>query len=176
MQEYSGKWTVEADPMASLSTLLRYEITIVPKLSIPSALVSCIVKAGLPANIMALAKRAEQVRRRLDTLESCPISVMQAALSWALPTSEFWSSCASCLVAQSPCLSGCDTCCVGTELPSMQSSGSTLCLKYPSKPFRLALSGQCRLSAAYESRTCLQSSMSGPKIVCSNWFLKSTWY
>lgn len=60
-EEYSGKWTVEADPMASLSTLLRYEITIVPKLSIPSALVSCIVKAGLPANIMALAKRAEQL-------------------------------------------------------------------------------------------------------------------
>ena len=98
VQEYSGKWTVEADPMASLSTLLRYEITIVPKLSIPSALVSCIVKAGLPANIMALAKRAEQVRRRPDPSESCPMSGTQTALSWALPLPKISSPCTSCLV------------------------------------------------------------------------------
>lgn len=62
MQEYSGSWVVEADPSAHTTTLLKYEISLQPKLSIPSAIVTCVVKAGLPANMMAMAKRAEEVR------------------------------------------------------------------------------------------------------------------
>lgn len=61
MQEYSGSWVVEPDPSAHTTTLLKYEISLQPKLSIPSAIVTCVVKAGLPANMMAVAKRAEQV-------------------------------------------------------------------------------------------------------------------
>lgn len=61
LQEYSGSWVVETDPAAHTSTLLKYEISLQPKLSIPSAIVTCVVKAGLPANMMAMAKRAEQV-------------------------------------------------------------------------------------------------------------------
>lgn len=66
-QEFSGQWTVEPDPTVrdgrSLGTTkLRYEISVVPKWSIPSTLVSHIVKAGLPANICAIAERAEEVQ------------------------------------------------------------------------------------------------------------------
>ncbi|KAK9823512.1 hypothetical protein WJX72_003333 [[Myrmecia] bisecta] len=63
-QEYSGKWVVEPDPSVRdglSSTLLRYEITVVPKWSIPSTIVTRVVKAGLPANILAIVKRAEQI-------------------------------------------------------------------------------------------------------------------
>lgn len=65
LQEYSGSWVVEPDPIAQTSTLLKYEISLQPKLSIPSAIVTCVVKAGLPANMMAMAKRAEQVCKSL---------------------------------------------------------------------------------------------------------------
>ena len=61
LQEYSGSWVVEPDPSAHTTTLLKYEISLQPKLSIPSAIVTCVVKAGLPANMTAMAKRAEQV-------------------------------------------------------------------------------------------------------------------
>lgn len=61
LQEYNGSWLVEPDPSAPTTTLLKYEISLEPKLSIPSAIVTCVVKAGLPANMMAMAKRAEQV-------------------------------------------------------------------------------------------------------------------
>lgn len=61
LQEYSGSWVVEPDPSAHTTTLLKYEISLQPKLSIPSAIVTCVVKAGLPANMHAMAKRAEQV-------------------------------------------------------------------------------------------------------------------
>ena len=62
LQEYSGSWVVEPDPSAHTTTLLKYEISLQPKLSIPSAIVTCVVKAGLPTNMQAMAKRAEQVR------------------------------------------------------------------------------------------------------------------
>ena len=65
MQEYSGSWVVEPDPSAHTTTLLKYEISLQPKLSIPSAIVTCVVKAGLPANMMAMAKRAEQASHAL---------------------------------------------------------------------------------------------------------------
>ncbi len=67
MQEFSGKWVVEPDPAVrdgrSLgATKLRYEISVVPKWPIPNTVVSHLVKAGLPANITAIAERAEEVR------------------------------------------------------------------------------------------------------------------
>jgi hypothetical protein len=66
-QEFSGRWVVE--PCApgvpggpSLATNLRYEIAAVPQLSISSALVAYVLRCGLPANLTAIARRAEQVR------------------------------------------------------------------------------------------------------------------
>ena len=41
-------------------TTLRYEIALVPKLSIPSAAIVHVVRSGLPANIKAIARRAEE--------------------------------------------------------------------------------------------------------------------
>ena len=66
VQEFSGKWIVEPDPKVrdgrSLgATRLRYEISVVPKWPIPNSVVSHLVKAGLPANITAIAERAEEV-------------------------------------------------------------------------------------------------------------------
>ncbi len=68
MQEFAGKWVVEPDPAVrdgrSLgATKLRYEISVVPKWPIPNTVVSHLVKAGLPANITAIAERAEEVRQ-----------------------------------------------------------------------------------------------------------------
>ena len=64
---------VEPDPAAHTTTLLKYEISLEPKLSIPSAIVTCVVKAGLPANMMAMAKRAEQASR-LNVWEPCSVA------------------------------------------------------------------------------------------------------
>ncbi|CAL8464995.1 g4530 [Coccomyxa elongata] len=68
LKEFSGQWTVEPDPTVrdgrSLGTTkLRYEISVAPKWSIPSTLVSQVVKSGLPANICAIAERAEELAR-----------------------------------------------------------------------------------------------------------------
>jgi hypothetical protein len=63
-QEFTGKWVVEPNPgvsEAKMATVLRYEIYIVPKWSIPSTIVTSVVKAGLPSNIRAIADRAELV-------------------------------------------------------------------------------------------------------------------
>ena len=65
LQELSGRWVVEPNPRvrdsASISTLLQYELHVLPRWSLPSTLVSCVVRAGLPANVRAIAARAEQV-------------------------------------------------------------------------------------------------------------------
>ncbi len=45
------------------ATKLRYEISVVLKWPIPSSVVSHLVKAGLPANITAIAEHAEEVMR-----------------------------------------------------------------------------------------------------------------
>lgn len=64
-KELSGCWVVEPDPSSSSgqSSQLRYDILIVPQLPLPSSIVSYIVKAGLPANIKAVVKRAEQLAK-----------------------------------------------------------------------------------------------------------------
>ena len=72
-QEFYGKWVVEPDPKMqnglSHATILRYEITIVPRWSIPSTIVTTIVKCGLPANVRAIARRAEEVGIFLRALQ-----------------------------------------------------------------------------------------------------------
>ena len=64
-QEFSGRWVVEPDPAVrdglQLATVLRYELSLVPRWPLPPALVTHVVQAGLPANIRAVARRAEQV-------------------------------------------------------------------------------------------------------------------
>ncbi len=45
------------------ATKLRYEISAAPVWPIPASLVSQLVRTGLPANICAIAERAEEVGR-----------------------------------------------------------------------------------------------------------------
>lgn len=61
--EFHGKWIVESDVSspAQMTTFLRYEVSIKPKFSLPSRIVSYIVKAGLPSNIRAVASKAESM-------------------------------------------------------------------------------------------------------------------
>ena len=63
MQEFSGRWIVEVDPSVQneLATSLRYEVSIVPKWSLPSTLVTTVVRCGLPSNVRAIAEQAERV-------------------------------------------------------------------------------------------------------------------
>lgn len=75
--EFHGKWIVEGDVSspAQMTTFLRYEVSIKPKFSLPSQIVSYIVKAGLPSNIRAVASRAESMAA--DTIR------VQGLASWA---------------------------------------------------------------------------------------------
>ena len=63
LQEFSGRWIVEPDPsvLNSLATSLRYEVSIVPKWSLPSTLITTVVRCGLPSNVRAIANQAEKV-------------------------------------------------------------------------------------------------------------------
>lgn len=87
VQEFSGQWTVEPDPTVrngrSLGTTkLRYEISVAPKWSIPSTLVSKVVKSGLPANICAIAERAEEVWHLFLWLSCVCLSI--CCMAWCL--------------------------------------------------------------------------------------------
>ena len=68
-QEFSGRWVVEPDPTVrdglQFATILRYELSLVPRWPLPSALVTHVVQAGLPANIRAVAWRAEEVHTNI---------------------------------------------------------------------------------------------------------------
>lgn len=62
-KQLQGRWIVEPDPSSAvgMGTILRYEILVQPKLNVPSAIVSYVVRTGLPGNIRAIAERAEQM-------------------------------------------------------------------------------------------------------------------
>lgn len=62
-KQLSGRWIVEPDPSsaAGMSSILRYEVSLQPDLPLPNSIVSYVVRAGLPANIKAVAQRAEAV-------------------------------------------------------------------------------------------------------------------
>lgn len=67
-KELNGRWIVQPNPSSSSgsrgqSCLLRYDISLSPRLPLPATIVSYIVKAGLPANINAVIRRAEQLAR-----------------------------------------------------------------------------------------------------------------
>jgi hypothetical protein len=61
-QQFSGRWVVEPDASSSAgrATVLRYDISVQPRIPMPSAVVSYVVRAGLPANVKAIVQRAEQ--------------------------------------------------------------------------------------------------------------------
>jgi hypothetical protein len=62
-EEFYGRWIVESDlsSSAQLSTYLRYEATVIPRLELPNKIVSYIIRAGLPVNIQAIAMKAEEL-------------------------------------------------------------------------------------------------------------------
>lgn len=84
-QEFSGRWVVEPDPAVrdglQLATVLRYELSLVPRWPLPPALVTHVVQAGLPANIRAVARRAEQVPPALSSRlhSACVVQVADFA-------------------------------------------------------------------------------------------------
>ena len=61
-QHFSGRWVVEPDASSSAgrATVLRYDISVQPRIPMPSGVVSYVVRAGLPANVKAIVQRAEQ--------------------------------------------------------------------------------------------------------------------
>lgn len=55
-ERYSGAWIISNNPATSnsaygLSTLLRYELEVVPKLRMPPLMLRQLIAAGLPANM-----------------------------------------------------------------------------------------------------------------------------
>eukprot|EP00250_Pteridium_aquilinum_P019919 c24624_g1_i1 orf=315-2870(-) len=57
-KRYDGKWYLQTGPSPQ-TTLLHYEVNVVPKVIFPAAFVESIIKADLPKNLCAIAKRAE---------------------------------------------------------------------------------------------------------------------
>jgi hypothetical protein len=64
--ELGGRWVAEPDPAspAGQATVLRYEVAVQPRMLVPAALASYVVRAGLPANIRAVVARAEAAAGR----------------------------------------------------------------------------------------------------------------
>ncbi|KAK9813756.1 hypothetical protein WJX73_007148 [Symbiochloris irregularis] len=62
LQEFTGRWVLEPVHEDDQELCqLRYEISIVPKQYIPASIVRQVIKCGLPANLDALASRAERI-------------------------------------------------------------------------------------------------------------------
>jgi len=64
-ERFEGRWVVEPDcDSPGSATRLLWQATLRPKVSLPGALLSRVVAAGLPANLMAIARHAERVVAR----------------------------------------------------------------------------------------------------------------
>lgn len=80
-KRYDGKWSLRTGPRPQ-TTLLHYEVNVVPKIIFPAAFVEGIIKADLPRNLFAIAERAEahgelsQIPNKLVSLKpvgvNCP--------------------------------------------------------------------------------------------------------
>ncbi|KAL2631523.1 hypothetical protein R1flu_016209 [Riccia fluitans] len=57
-KRYVGRWYLRPGPRAG-TTMLFYEVSVIPKLFFPAPFVERIIKADLPINLSALAQRAE---------------------------------------------------------------------------------------------------------------------
>lgn len=55
---YDGKWCLQVGQRPH-TTVLHYEVNVVPKIIFPTAFIESIIKADLPKNLCAIAKRAE---------------------------------------------------------------------------------------------------------------------
>ena len=74
-ERLEGSWILESDVSSSahMTTFLRYEVNATPIAGLPSQIVSYVVKAGLPSNIRAIVRVAEQ--RAADKLKAPVVSL-----------------------------------------------------------------------------------------------------
>lgn len=74
-ERFEGSWVLESDVSSSarVTTFLRYEIRVKVVGDLPSQIVSYVIKAGLPANIRAIAAMAE--RRAANRLKAPVVSL-----------------------------------------------------------------------------------------------------
>ncbi len=74
-ERFEGSWVLESDvsSLARATTFLRYEIRVKVVRDLPSQIVSYVIKAGLPANIRAIAAVAE--RRAANRLKAPVVSL-----------------------------------------------------------------------------------------------------
>lgn len=87
-KRYDGKWYLRTGPRPQ-TTLLHYEVNVVPKIIFPAAFVENVIKADLPKNLCAIAKRAEadcelsKIPKKLQPAHAnCPEEVC-ADLHWS---------------------------------------------------------------------------------------------
>ena len=59
----SGKWSIVPDHTAAAGTgsIIKYDLSLQPRFPLPSAMVSHVVRAGLPNNIQAIVDRAQKL-------------------------------------------------------------------------------------------------------------------
>ena len=82
---FEGCWILESDVSSSahMTTFLRYELSATPVSSLPSQIVSYVIKAGLPSNIRAIVgvaerRAANKLKAPVVSLESNDVGVLEA--------------------------------------------------------------------------------------------------
>lgn len=96
-KRYEGKWYLQAGPRPQ-TTMLHYQVNVVPRLLFPAAFVECIIKSDLPINLYALAKRAETCLESVSTNFSARLDVpLMTSSDISLPKLEV-STASSCCV------------------------------------------------------------------------------
>eukprot|EP01025_Chloroclados_australasicus_P067329 TRINITY_DN9309_c0_g1_i10.p1 TRINITY_DN9309_c0_g1~~TRINITY_DN9309_c0_g1_i10.p1 ORF type:complete len:831 (-),score=78.94 TRINITY_DN9309_c0_g1_i10:2398-4689(-) len=80
-EQFEGSWTVEGSS-AMGPTTLRYEVNIATVASIPKSIVRHVIRAGLPANVLAVAKQAE---KNANKQQSVPLLAENAMKETSAP-------------------------------------------------------------------------------------------
>ncbi|KMT14012.1 hypothetical protein BVRB_4g078410 [Beta vulgaris subsp. vulgaris] len=70
-KKFEGKWSMKSKRRSS-STILSYEVNVIPKFNFPAIFLERIIRSDLPVNLRSLAGRAESI---LEGSQKMPISV-----------------------------------------------------------------------------------------------------
>ncbi|GMG99846.1 hypothetical protein Nepgr_001686 [Nepenthes gracilis] len=76
-KKFEGRWSIKSS-IRSCSTILSYEVNVIPRFNFPAIFLERIIQSDLPVNLRALARRAE---RNIQKLPSTETSITETALN-----------------------------------------------------------------------------------------------
>ncbi|MED6210690.1 hypothetical protein PIB30_066514 [Stylosanthes scabra] len=74
-KKFDGKWSVKSGTRSSTS-ILSYEVSVIPRFNFPAVLLERIIRSDLPVNLRALAYRAER-----DFMQSLKLSLPETSMA-----------------------------------------------------------------------------------------------